>query len=166
MDAMPSDTVPSLTVEHLWELLASRGEGVLATIRRDGRPQLSNIGYRWDQATRTASFIAADFRAKTRNLERDRRASVHVTNGDFSLWLVADGEARLSEPCRANDDPIGRRIRALLGLDDGRSADELAAHLEDYPIVGRRLIEVAVTRIYGGNATKALAISANLERAP
>lgn len=147
-------------------MLASRGEGVLATIRRDGRPQLSNIGYRWDQASRTVSFIAADFRAKTRNLERDPRASVHVTNSDFSLWLVADGEAVLSGPCHANDDPIGQRILALFGPAEGRSEDELAAHLEDYPILGRRLIEVALTRIYGGNATKALAISADLERAP
>jgi PPOX class probable F420-dependent enzyme len=162
---MTATRIPSLTVEALWELLASRGEGVLATIRRDGRPQLSNVGYRWDQATGTVSLIAADFRAKTRNLERDPRASLHVTGGDFSLWVVADGEAVLSEPCRANDDQVGQRIMALHGLADGRSEDELAAHLKDYPIVGRRLIEVAVTRIYGGNATKALAISAGVERA-
>ncbi|MGP0048014.1 MAG: TIGR03618 family F420-dependent PPOX class oxidoreductase [Solirubrobacteraceae bacterium] len=162
---MTSGRIPSLTVEHLWELLASRGHGVLATIRRDGRPQLSNIGYRWDKATTTVSFIAGDFRAKTRNLERDPRASLHVTNGDFSLWLVADGEALLSEPCRANDDQIGQLIVARFGLADGRSEAELAAHLDDYPIVGRRLIEVAVKRIYGGNATKALAISSDVELA-
>jgi PPOX class probable F420-dependent enzyme len=160
---VPDSLVPELTPEALRTLLATRGEAVLATIKRDGRPQLSNIGYRWDEEAGTVSFIAADFRAKTRNLERDGRASVHISNDDFSLWLVAEGEARLSEPCRNHDDQIGRQLIELFGSADGRTDEELAAHLEAYPIVGRRLVEVRVARIYGGNATKASAISIDLQ---
>jgi len=29
----------------LWELFGERGRGVLVTLRRDGRPQLSNVDY-------------------------------------------------------------------------------------------------------------------------
>ena len=52
--------VPDLTTDALWELLANRGKGVLATIKRDGRPQLSNISYTWDAESRTLITQAAD----------------------------------------------------------------------------------------------------------
>ncbi|MDJ0108094.1 PPOX class F420-dependent oxidoreductase, partial [Rhodococcus erythropolis] len=36
------------TAEALFALVAQGKQGVLATVKRDGRPQLSNIIYRWD----------------------------------------------------------------------------------------------------------------------
>lgn len=81
--------VPDLTTDALWQLLETQGKGVLATIKRDGRPQLSNISYSYDPQTRVLTTQAATFRAKTRNLQRDARASVHVSSPDFLLWLVA-----------------------------------------------------------------------------
>ena len=69
--------------------------GVLATLRADGRPQLSNILYLVgeDDAVRIS---VTDSRAKTANLRRDPRASLHVTRDDFYAYVVLDGTAALT----------------------------------------------------------------------
>ncbi len=153
-------TVPDLTTDALWNLLETQGKGVLATIRRDGRPQLSNISYTFDPATRTLTTSAATFRAKTRNLQRDARASVHVTSDDFLLWVVADGTVTLSEPISSHESPAGQARIAQIRADHPEWSDhDLAAHLEAYPIIDRLTISLRVDRIYGGNSTKALGIS-------
>lgn len=153
-------TIPDLTTDALWNLLATRGKGVLATIKRDGRPQLSNISYTYDPATRTLSTSAATFRAKTKNLERDPRASVHVTSDDFLLWLVAEGTVTLGEPIHSHDEPAGQaKIAQIRAAHPDWSDDDLAAHLAAYPIIDRLTITLPVDRIYGGNSTKALGIA-------
>ena len=59
---------------------------MLTTLRRDGRPQLSNIVYAvgGDDVIRVS--VTAD-RAKTKNLARDPRASLYVLGDDF--WAYA-----------------------------------------------------------------------------
>src|SRR4051794_7636855 len=68
--------------------------GVLATIKRDGRPQLSNVGYAWDDGLVRVS-VTAD-RAKTGNLRRDPRVGLHVSSRDFWTWVVVEGTAELT----------------------------------------------------------------------
>jgi PPOX class probable F420-dependent enzyme len=149
-----------LSQEGLLELFSSQTLGVLATIKRDGRPQLSNIGYHWDSESGTARIIAAGFRAKTVNLRRDDRASIHVNDPKFSLWLVAEGSATISEPCVTHDDAIADEILSLPGYDQiPRGSDQLEALLRDYPIIGRHIIRVKVDRIYGGESSAARGIS-------
>lgn len=149
-----------MATDALWELLAIRGKGVLATIKRDGRPQLSNISYSYDPATRTLTTSAATFRAKTRNLLRDPRASIHISSEDFLLWVVAEGTATLAEPIRSHGDPAGKaKIAQIRAAHPEWSDADLADHLEAYPIVGRLAITITVDRIYGGNSSKALGIS-------
>ena len=58
----------------LLDLLNSEHRGVLVTIKRDGGPQLSNVDYTYDPATRVLRFSVTDGRAKTVNLRRDPRA--------------------------------------------------------------------------------------------
>ena len=68
--------------------------GVLATLRRDGRPQLSNVAYAvGDDGVISVSIT--DSRAKTQNLRRDPRASLHVTRDDFWAYCVLDSDAEL-----------------------------------------------------------------------
>ena len=62
--------------------LRSRKQGVLTTIRRDGRPQLSNILYAIDEAGTVRISITAD-RAKAKNLARDPRGSLYVVSDNF-----------------------------------------------------------------------------------
>ena len=77
---------------------------MLATIKRDGRPQLSNVGYAFDGTGPLIRVSVTADRAKTRNLAADPRASLHVTSPDFWSWVVVEGTAELTPPAAAPDD--------------------------------------------------------------
>jgi PPOX class probable F420-dependent enzyme len=85
--------MPSIDPRMLAVVAESRS-GVLATIKRDGRPQLSNVTYAWDDGLIRVS-VTAD-RAKTANLRRDPRVSLHVSSRDFWTWVVVEGTADLT----------------------------------------------------------------------
>ena len=68
--------------------------GVLVTLKRDGRPQLSNISYAVIDGTIGISIT--DDRAKTKNLRRDPRASLYVSSPDFWSYVVLEGTAELT----------------------------------------------------------------------
>lgn len=76
------------------ELLGKSGLGVLVTIKRDGRPQLSNVTYLYDGERIRVSLT--DGRAKTRNLRRDPRASLYVNGPGGRSYLVVEGKAELT----------------------------------------------------------------------
>jgi len=80
--------------------------GVLATIKRDGRPQLSNVTYAFDPATSLVRVSVTDGRAKTANLRRDPRVSLHVSSRDMWSYVVVEGTARLSAVAAAPDDDV------------------------------------------------------------
>jgi PPOX class probable F420-dependent enzyme len=130
------------------EFLAAHRNGVLVTLKRDGRPQLSNIVYRYDaEAGRVQISVTAD-RAKTRNATRDPRVSLHVSAKDFWSWLVVEGEAALTDVATAPDDAT---VAALVELYRGLSGehpdwDEYRAAM----IAERRqVLSFAVTHAYG-----------------
>jgi PPOX class probable F420-dependent enzyme len=79
---------------NLLALLHTQRNGILATIRRDGRPQLSTVSYTFDDNVIRASIT--DDRAKTKNLRRDPRAVFYVTKPDFSGYVAVDAQAELS----------------------------------------------------------------------
>ncbi len=77
--------------------------GVLTTLKSDGRPQLSNISYAvGDEGVIRISITNS--RAKTRNLRRDPRASLHVTSDDFWRYAVIEATAELTPVASAPDD--------------------------------------------------------------
>ena len=96
---------------------ADKTRGVLVTMKRDGRPQLSNIAYRLDGDTFDVS-ITAD-RAKYRNLQRDPRAAMHVTQDTFWAYAVFEGDAELtpvaSDPGDATCDLLVEVYRSIGG---------------------------------------------------
>lgn len=65
---------------------------VLATIRRDGRPQLSQVTYAYDRERDLIRVSVTDSRAKTANLRRDPRGTVLVQ--DAGGWAYAAAEVR------------------------------------------------------------------------
>src|SRR6202171_2126101 len=83
-------------LERARQFLKVRHDGILVTIKRDGRPQLSNILYFLDDDGRI-KISAPQTRAKTHNLRRDPRASLHVQGRDRYEYLVAEGTAELVE---------------------------------------------------------------------
>jgi PPOX class probable F420-dependent enzyme len=107
------------TENALLDLLNGEHRGVLVTIKRDGRPQLSNVDYTYDPATRALRFSVTDGRAKTINLRRDPRASFHVTTAQGWSYAVAEGTAELSpvasDPADATVDELVDVFRAIRG---------------------------------------------------
>lgn len=135
--------------DRLLDLLGSRQIGVLATIKRDGRPQLSNVSHTFDRERGLIRVSITDDRAKTANLRRDPRACFHVTSPDGWSYVVAEVTARLS-PVAADphDDTVTELIdiyRAIRGehpdWDDYRRAmvadRRIALHLQVERVYGR-----------------------------
>ena len=71
------------------DFIRSRQNGVLVTLKRDGRPQLSNITYALGADGVVRLSVTAD-RAKFNNLRRDARASLYVSKEDFWGYVVID----------------------------------------------------------------------------
>jgi PPOX class probable F420-dependent enzyme len=92
--------------------VAANRRGVLATVKRDGRPQLSNLFYAWDDEQQLARISVTADRAKTRNLQADPRATLHVTSPDFWTWVAVEGTAERS-PVAA--DPHDATVEELIG---------------------------------------------------
>ncbi|MGY1733241.1 PPOX class F420-dependent oxidoreductase [Geodermatophilus sp. SYSU D01045] len=76
--------------------VAEHQMGVLATVKRDGRPQVSNVGYSYDPEQRLFRVSVTADRAKTRNLQADPRVTLHVTSRDFWSWVAVEGTAELT----------------------------------------------------------------------
>jgi uncharacterized protein len=75
--------------------------GVLATIKRDGRPQLSNVSYYLDDDGAIKISVTKD-RAKTKNLLRDPRVSlVCLDPSNWYSYVVVEGDASFIDGERA-----------------------------------------------------------------
>ena len=84
-----------MDVERAREFLHSNHRGVLATRRRDSRPQLSPITCATD-ADGFATISSRETAMKVKNLRRDPAASLCVFNDDFfGDWLQIDGTAQI-----------------------------------------------------------------------
>ncbi|MEV8633677.1 PPOX class F420-dependent oxidoreductase [Streptosporangium sp. NPDC051023] len=92
-------------------LLAESRLGVLATIKSDGRPQLSPIMPFYDREAGVIYVSMTEGRAKTANLRRDPRATLEVTSPDGWAWATAEGTATLTGP---GTDPHGLEVEALV----------------------------------------------------
>ncbi|MFF7337441.1 PPOX class F420-dependent oxidoreductase [Streptomyces sp. NPDC008163] len=99
--------------EELLRLLGENDGGVLVTLKKDGRPQLSNVNHFYYPDEHIVRVSVTEGRAKTRNLRRDPRASYHVTSEDRWAWTVAEGTAELS-PAAA--DPADGTVEELIRL--------------------------------------------------
>ncbi|HEV7853758.1 MAG TPA: PPOX class F420-dependent oxidoreductase [Mycobacterium sp.] len=99
--------------DKLLAVISNNTLGVLATIKRDGRPQLSNISYHFDPRNLAIQASITEPRAKTRNLRRDPRASLHVSSDDGWSYAVAEGNAILTPPAASPHDDT---VEALIAL--------------------------------------------------
>ncbi|MEU8826316.1 PPOX class F420-dependent oxidoreductase [Streptomyces sp. NPDC048636] len=118
MTERPGDSATP-SQDALFGLLREQRTGALVTLKRDGRPQLSNVAFAYDPAARLIRVSVTDDRAKTRNLRRDPRASFYVTSEDRSSYLVAEGDAELTpvtaDPHDATADELVEIYRAVQG---------------------------------------------------
>jgi PPOX class probable F420-dependent enzyme len=86
--------------------LARTHQGVLATIRSDGRPQLTNVVHTFDPSTRTVRISTTADRAKSRNLRRDPRATYYVPGPDFGRFIVAETTAEMTPVAQHGEDAV------------------------------------------------------------
>ncbi|MFG3103362.1 PPOX class F420-dependent oxidoreductase [Streptomyces sp. NPDC048182] len=131
-------------------LLAASRLGVLATIKSDGRPQLSPVMPSYDREAGVVRVSTRDGLAKTANLRRDPRAALEVTAPDGRSWATAEGTVTLTGP---GTDPHGPEVEALVAYYRAAAGehpdwDEYRASM----VADRRvLITLAVERVYGAD---------------
>jgi PPOX class probable F420-dependent enzyme len=105
------------------DLLTTQNLGVLITIKRDGRPQSSNINYAYDADEQCARISVTADRAKTKNMLRDPRANLHVMSADGWSWTVAEGIADLTPVAATTDDATVDELVALYRTVAGEHPD-------------------------------------------
>jgi PPOX class probable F420-dependent enzyme len=136
-----------MDVSDALDHLRGRRQGVLVTLRRDGRSQLSNIIFHLGDDG-IIRISVTDDRAKTRNLRRDPRASFHVTSADMYQYVVAEGTAELTPVTTAPDDPTANELAAVYRGVAGEHPDW--ADFRRAMIAERRLVvRIPVDRVYG-----------------
>jgi PPOX class probable F420-dependent enzyme len=111
-----------LSLDEAFTFVRQHNRGVLVTIRANGRPQLSNILF-IPGSGHSVRISVTEGRAKTKNLRRDPRASLHVARDDFFAYVVLEGEAALSSVAQAPDDPVVDELVEMYRLAQGEHPD-------------------------------------------
>jgi PPOX class probable F420-dependent enzyme len=137
----------ALTLDEAFTFVTQHTRGVLVTLRGDGRPQLSNILY-LTGTDRLVRISLTDSRAKTKNLRRDPRASLHVTREDFYAYVVLEGEIALSAVAGAVDDRVVEELVDMYRLAQGEHPDW--DEFREVMVSQRRLVAtLSTSRAYG-----------------
>lgn len=135
-------------LDQALDFARARHQGVLVTLQRQGRPQLSNIAYAVD-ARGTARISVTDSRAKTKNLRRDPRASLYVPGDTFWSYVVVEGDAELTGVTTRPDDETADELvdlyRAVRGEDHPDWDEFRRAMIEDRRLV----VRLRPNRAYG-----------------
>lgn len=130
------------------DFLAERRKGVLITLKRDGRPQTSNVLYHFDPSTGQARVSVTADRAKTRNAVRDPRVGLHVNSDDFWSYTVLEGTARVGAAARDPHDAAGDDLVALYRHLAGEH-DHWAKFREVQVLEQRLVLTIEAERAYG-----------------
>ncbi len=129
--------------------VAQHKNGVLLTIKgSDGRPQASNVSYAVFDNDHEIRISVTDGRAKTANLRRDARASLHVEGEGHYPYVVVEGNAILSPVAKAPGDEVCGELRELYRAVQGEHPDwddYDRAMVED----GRLIISLRPDHAYG-----------------
>lgn len=122
------------------EAARHRNQSVLVTLRRDGRPQLSNVMHAVD-ADGVVRISTTEDRAKTHNLRRTPWAALHVNGEDFWSYAVLEGDVTLSEVTHdvgdAASDELVDLYRAIAGKEHPDWDDYRATMAKDRRLVVR-----------------------------
>lgn len=126
---------------------ADRTDAVLITIRKDGRPQSSDISYALNDGVFDISLT--DSRAKTRNMRRDPRVVLHLTDRSSWTYLSFDGTVELTpvttEPGDAASDSLVAYYEKVAGAAHPDWDEYRAAMIAE----GRMLARFTPTAVVG-----------------
>lgn len=142
-----ADVGIAMDISDALDFLRDKRNGILITLKSDGRPQSSNIAFAVgdDDVIRIS---VTDGRAKTTNLRRDPRASLHVNRDDFWAYAVIEADVTLLPVAQSPDDDTVNALvdyyRSVAGEHDDW-ADYRRAMVDDR----RLLLELRPTHAYG-----------------
>lgn len=100
---------------------ADRRNGVLITLRKDGRAQSSDIAYAITDGVFSISLTVD--RAKTANMRRDPRVVLHVTEPTSWSYVAFDGTVELTPVTTAIDDATSDALVEYFRLVGGEHPD-------------------------------------------
>jgi PPOX class probable F420-dependent enzyme len=136
-----------MEIQQALDAVRANRQAILTTIKRDGRPQLSNVlaGVGDDGLIRIST--TAD-RAKYANLRRTPWAAIHVNGESFWSYAVVEGDVTITDvvadPHDAAADESVDLYRSLAGEHEDWE-DYRAALVRDRRVV----VRVAPTHAYG-----------------
>ena len=134
--------------DALRALIADGSLGVLATLKRDGRSQMSMVSYAYDPERDLIRVSITADRAKTKNIRRDPRVTMLVTGPNRWSYAVAEGDAQLGPTAQdPQDDSVNELVdiyRSIGG--EHPDWDEYRAAM----VKDRRVpLSIHVGRVYG-----------------
>ena len=136
-----------MDLERALQAARDRKESVLVTLRKDGRPQLSNVVHTVDERGTIRISTTAD-RAKYANLRRQPWAALHVNGETFWSYAVLECDVELS-PVSA--DPADDTVEELVGYYRQLSGEH--EDWDDYRAAmvreQRLVVRLTPTRAYG-----------------
>lgn len=139
-----------MTLDEALALVAGQRLGVLVTLKGSGRPQTSNVVYAVRDGKVRVSLTQD--RAKTRNLRRDPRATLHVSTPDMSAWAALEGTAELSPVTTTPGDETGQALAELYVDISGSEHPDWDEYHRSMVDERRLLLTISVTHGYGGGA--------------
>jgi PPOX class probable F420-dependent enzyme len=131
----------------LWDAVAVSNLGTLATIKKDGRPHLSDVNY-----TAAPGLIRISTRAprvKVHNLRRDPRASLKVTAPVGEGYAVVEATAELSPVSADRHDAIVEELIEVYRLVQGKEHPDWDDYRRAMVDDERLILRLHVERLYG-----------------
>ncbi len=139
-----------MELENALQWVAQQNHGILITIRRDGRPQSSDISYTLKD--KKFCISATENRAKTKNLQHDNRAVLHVTSPQNWSYISLSGTVQITPPASDPSDGICQELadiyRNISGKDHPDWDEFYEAMVEEKRLVLRFVPETAVGQIH------------------
>ena len=121
--------------------VAQSHRAVIATLKRDGRAQLSPISYLLDDDGLIKISVTRD-RAKTRNLRRDPRVSLAVLGESWYEYLVVEGT------CQIRDSDVAAELRHVYERIAGKPHPDWEEFVAAMVAEGRMLLAITIDRLY------------------
>ena len=139
--------ISSMELSSALTWAADRKNAVLITIRKDGRPQSSDISYSVNDGVFLIS-VTGD-RAKTANMRRDPRTVLHITDPGSWSYVSFDGTVELSPATQATDDATSDALVAYYEQVAGQAHPDWAEYRQAMVDEGRLLLTFRPSSVVG-----------------
>jgi PPOX class probable F420-dependent enzyme len=138
-----------MSSDQRWDTVTGTNIGTLATIKRDGRPQLSDVNYTIDPETHVIRISTRTDLAKVHNLRRDPRVSLKVTAPGGAGYVVVEGTAELSPASADEHDATVDELVEVYRLVGGKEHPDWDDYRRAMVADGRLVLRIHPEKLYG-----------------